>query len=174
MADQFKNYVDGNWLGAHSGNTFDNRNPANTDDLIGLFPASGADDVDAAVAAAKKAFAAWRLVPAPKRGEILYRVGELLKKYKEESGAHRDSRDGQGVEGNPRRCSGRHRLRVSQCRRGAAAVWRDHAGGVAQQIRHVGAHADRRVRVDHAVEFPAGDSYLETISGADLRQYGDT
>jgi alpha-ketoglutaric semialdehyde dehydrogenase len=84
MADQFKNYVDGNWLGAHSGNTFNNRNPANTDDLIGLFPASGADDVDAAVAAAKKAFAAWRLVPAPKRGEILYRVGELLKKHKED------------------------------------------------------------------------------------------
>ena len=84
MAQQYENFIDGKWQAAGSGKTFENRNPANTDDLIGLFPASGADDVDAAVAAAKKAFAAWRLVPAPKRGEILYRVGELLKKHKED------------------------------------------------------------------------------------------
>jgi alpha-ketoglutaric semialdehyde dehydrogenase len=84
MAEPFKNYIDGNWQVAGSGRSFENRNPANVDDLIGLFPASGAADVDAAVAAAKKAFPSWRLVPAPKRGEILYRVGELLKKYKEE------------------------------------------------------------------------------------------
>ena len=69
---------------ARSAKTFENRNPANRDDLIGLFPASSAEDVDAAVRAAKKAFNAWRLVPAPKRGELLYRVGEFLRKYKEE------------------------------------------------------------------------------------------
>ncbi len=84
MAQQFLNYVDGKWLAAKSGKTFENRNPANRDDLIGLFPSSNADDADAAVQAAKKAFTSWRLVPAPKRGEILYRVGELLKKNKEE------------------------------------------------------------------------------------------
>ena len=84
MADQFKNYVDGNWLAAKSGKVFENRNPADRDDLIGLFPASGAEDVEAAVRAAKSAFSTWRLVPAPKRGELLYRVGELLRKYKEE------------------------------------------------------------------------------------------
>jgi aldehyde dehydrogenase (NAD+) len=84
MADQYKNFIDGQWLTARSAKTFENRNPANRDDLIGLFPASSAEDVDAAVRAAKKAFNAWRLVPAPKRGELLYRVGELLRKYKEE------------------------------------------------------------------------------------------
>ncbi len=84
MGDNFKNQIDGKWLAAASAKTFENRNPADTDDLIGLFPASAAEDADGAVAAAKKAFASWRLVPAPKRGEILYRVGELLKKYKEE------------------------------------------------------------------------------------------
>jgi aldehyde dehydrogenase (NAD+) len=84
MAQQRENFIDGKWLAANSGKTFENRNPASTDDLIGLFPASTAEDVDAAVAAAKKAFAAWRLVPAPKRGEILYRAGELLKISKEE------------------------------------------------------------------------------------------
>ena len=84
MADQFKNYVDGKWLAAKSGKVFENRNPADRNDLIGSFPASGAEDVDAAVQAAKQAFSVWRLVPAPKRGELLYRVGELLRKHKEE------------------------------------------------------------------------------------------
>jgi aldehyde dehydrogenase (NAD+) len=84
MAEQFKNFIDGKWLAASTGRTFENRNPANRDDLIGLFPASNAADVDLAAAAAKRAFASWRLVPAPKRGEIIFRVGELLKKHKEE------------------------------------------------------------------------------------------
>jgi aldehyde dehydrogenase (NAD+) len=84
MADQSKNYIGGKWSAALSGKTFENRNPAKRDDLIGNFPASDAADVGAAVQAAKKAFATWRLVPAPKRGELLYRVGELLKKSKEE------------------------------------------------------------------------------------------
>jgi aldehyde dehydrogenase (NAD+) len=84
MAEQFNNYIDGKWRGAKSGKTFENRSPANRNDLIGLFPSSGEPDVDDAVAAAKKAFASWRLVPAPKRGELLYRVGELLKKHKED------------------------------------------------------------------------------------------
>jgi len=84
MAEQFKNYIDGKWRSAQTGKTFENRNPANRNDLIGFFPASGQGDVDDAVGAAKKAFASWRLVPAPKRGELLYRAGELLKKHKEE------------------------------------------------------------------------------------------
>ncbi|MGZ8483179.1 MAG: aldehyde dehydrogenase family protein, partial [Candidatus Binatia bacterium] len=81
---ELMNYIDGEWRATKSEKTLENRNPANSDDLICVFPASDATDVDAAVAAAKNAFAAWRLVPAPKRGEILYRVGELLKKSKEE------------------------------------------------------------------------------------------
>src|SRR5437660_3269691 len=84
MADRFKNFIDGKWVEAKSGKTFDNRNPANRNDLIGLFPASGQQDVDDAVRSAKHAFAKWRLVPAPKRGEMLYRVGELLRQHKEE------------------------------------------------------------------------------------------
>lgn len=84
MAELFKNFIDDEWVAAKSAKTFENRNPANRNDLIGLFPASAAKDADAAVQAAKKAFAAWRLVPAPKRGEILYRVGELLRKHKED------------------------------------------------------------------------------------------
>src|SRR5437762_11878844 len=84
MAEQFKNFIDAQWNGALSGNFFENRNPADRNDLIGLFPASDAGDVDRAVDAAKRAFNKWRLVPAPRRGEILYRIGELLKRRKEE------------------------------------------------------------------------------------------
>jgi aldehyde dehydrogenase (NAD+) len=84
MAEVFRNYIDGAWVGSKSGKTFENRNPANRHDLIGSFPASSLEDVNGAVQAAKKAFAHWRFVPAPKRGEILYRVGELLRRHKEE------------------------------------------------------------------------------------------
>jgi alpha-ketoglutaric semialdehyde dehydrogenase len=84
MSDIFKNYIDGKWLSSRSEKNLENRNPANRNDLIGLFPASNQHDVDAAVAAAKKAFGTWRLVPAPKRGEMLYRVGDLLRARKEE------------------------------------------------------------------------------------------
>ena len=65
------NYVDGEWVPSASGQTFENRNPANTDDLIGVFQQSNTKDVDAAIAAAAKAYEQWRLVPAPLRAEIL-------------------------------------------------------------------------------------------------------
>ena len=106
MAEVFKNYIDGAWVEAKSGKTFENRNPANRHDLIGLFPASSPDDVDGAVQAAKKAFARWRLVPAPKRGEILYRVGELLRQHKEEIARGDDPGDGQNLKGDTRRRPG--------------------------------------------------------------------
>jgi alpha-ketoglutaric semialdehyde dehydrogenase len=79
----FKNYINGEWSEAASGRAFENRNPANTDELIGIFPDSTAADVDAAVDAARAAFETWRLVPAPKRAEILFRAAEILSKRKE-------------------------------------------------------------------------------------------
>src|SRR6266581_3095511 len=82
-ANVFQNHIGGKWQGARSGQTFPNYNPA-TGDLLGNFPLSDQSDADAAVAAARAAFATWRLVPAPKRGEILFRLGELLTRHKEE------------------------------------------------------------------------------------------
>ena len=79
-----KNFINGEWKEAASGRAFENRNPANTDDLVGMFPASTSEDVDAAVTAASEALKSWRLVPAPKRGEILYRAAETLVRRKEE------------------------------------------------------------------------------------------
>ncbi|MHB8890084.1 MAG: aldehyde dehydrogenase family protein [Acidobacteriaceae bacterium] len=80
----YQNLIDGKWVSARNGKTLENRNPADTRELVATFPASDKQDVDAAVAAAKKAFATWRLVPAPKRAEILYRTGELLTQRKEQ------------------------------------------------------------------------------------------
>lgn len=78
------NFIGGRWVPAASGRTTENRNPADQDDLIGTFADSGAEDVEKAVAAAREAFPRWRALPAPKRGEILYRAAEILVKRKEE------------------------------------------------------------------------------------------
>ncbi|MBA2287046.1 MAG: aldehyde dehydrogenase family protein [Ktedonobacteraceae bacterium] len=82
-AEVFQNFIGGTWRDAESRQTFPNHNPA-TGELLGHFPRSAEAEANAAVAAAKTAFESWRLVPAPKRGEILYRVGELLTRHKEE------------------------------------------------------------------------------------------
>jgi acyl-CoA reductase-like NAD-dependent aldehyde dehydrogenase len=83
-ATTYNNYIDGEWVASRSGQTFENRNPANTDDLIGVFQQSTADDVRAAIAAASRAYERWRLVPAPKRGEILFKAAQLFVERKEQ------------------------------------------------------------------------------------------
>jgi alpha-ketoglutaric semialdehyde dehydrogenase len=79
----YQNLIGGQWLPAASGKTILNLNPADHSDVIGAFPSSNAEDVALAVAAAKKAFATWQLVPAPKRAEILVRAGNTLIQNKE-------------------------------------------------------------------------------------------
>jgi len=79
----YKNFVNGEWVASSGGKTFENRNPANSDDLVGTFQESNAADLNAAVDAADRAFQSWRLVPAPKRAEYIYRVGEIMKRDKE-------------------------------------------------------------------------------------------
>jgi len=84
MSREYKNFIAGEWCEAISGERFENRNPADQDDLIGTFPKSDSRDVDAAVAAARKAYKSWRLAPAPGRGDILKKVGDILVQRKEE------------------------------------------------------------------------------------------
>ena len=79
-----KNYINGEWVEARGGGALEDRNPADRAELIGIFPASTQEDVNDAVDAAKAAFRKWRLVPAPKRAEILYRAAETLVKRKED------------------------------------------------------------------------------------------
>jgi aldehyde dehydrogenase (NAD+) len=79
----FHNFIDGSWVPSKSGRTFEDRNPANRDDLIGLFQDSDREDVEAAVRAAERAYCSWRLVPAPKRAEVLFAAAQIIAARKE-------------------------------------------------------------------------------------------
>src|SRR5438309_7298492 len=80
----YRNFIDGEWVESETGQTFENRNPADTRDVVGIFQKSGKADVDAAVDAARRAFLKWRLVPAPRRAEIVYLAAEMLAERKED------------------------------------------------------------------------------------------
>ncbi|MBI5549786.1 MAG: aldehyde dehydrogenase family protein [Deltaproteobacteria bacterium] len=78
MPETFKNYVAGQWIDCRSRKTFDHVNPANNGEIVGRFQASGAEDVHAACDAAERAWPQWAQVPAPKRGEYLFKAADLL------------------------------------------------------------------------------------------------
>ena len=83
-APVYDNYIDGRWVASTSGKTFENRNPANTGDLIGLFQDSSRADVEGAIQAAARAYETWRLVPAPVRAELLFKAAQLIAERKEQ------------------------------------------------------------------------------------------
>lgn len=84
MAKKYKNYINGEWMEPSTDEYVENINPANTDDIIGLFPMSGVEDVDVACKSAYEAYKSWRLVPAPQRAHYLMEVGDILTRRKEE------------------------------------------------------------------------------------------
>jgi aldehyde dehydrogenase (NAD+) len=75
MPDRFSNYINGEWV---SGDAFENRNPANIDEVVGLFTKGSASDVEGAAESAGKALPAWSSLPAPARGNFLYKVADIL------------------------------------------------------------------------------------------------
>lgn len=77
MPETFRNYINGQWV---DGATFENRNPANTDEVVGLFVKGTATDVDHAADAAQAAFAKWSAMPGPARGAFLFKVADILEK----------------------------------------------------------------------------------------------
>ena len=79
----YLNYINGEWAPGAGGETFENVNPADTRDVIGRFPVSTEEDVTRAVDAARGAFDRWRRTPAPRRAEILFRLGEILIRQKD-------------------------------------------------------------------------------------------
>src|ERR1700746_43804 len=79
----YHNFIDGEWVEASTGQTFENRNPADTRDVVGIFPRSAKTDVDTAIDAAKRAFLKWRLGPAPRRAEIIYRAAQIFAQRQE-------------------------------------------------------------------------------------------
>jgi alpha-ketoglutaric semialdehyde dehydrogenase len=84
MGERFLNYINGEWVSAAAGETFENINPSNTDEILGSFPRSRRSDVDKAVASSLDAFQEWENMPPPARGNILYEAGRIMASRKEE------------------------------------------------------------------------------------------
>lgn len=92
MPPQFANYINGEW--APVSRTFENRNPANTDEVVGVFAKGSAADIDAAAAAAEAALPGWSSMPAPARGNILYKAADILEKKFDQLGAEMSREEG--------------------------------------------------------------------------------
>jgi alpha-ketoglutaric semialdehyde dehydrogenase len=79
----YRNFINGEWVESVTHECFEDLNPADRSELVGLFPRSTPEDVNRAVEAACEAYKSWRLLPAPKRGEILFRAARLLVERKD-------------------------------------------------------------------------------------------
>ena len=90
----FKNYINGEWADSKSGKTFPNINPANTEETVGLFQASVAEDVEDACRAAAAARSSWADLPATKRGEYLFKAAELLENRLQQLGEEMTREEG--------------------------------------------------------------------------------
>src|ERR671914_2353610 len=84
MGRDFGNFINGEWIDAVSGETFESRNPADTTEVLGNFAKSAAADVDRAVQAAREAYSSWMMTPVPERADYVLRVALLLDERKEE------------------------------------------------------------------------------------------
>lgn len=93
----FKNYIAGQWVAARNGATTPNINPAATTDIVGQFPACGAEDAQAAVDAAQAAFAAWRDLPVTRRAAVLLRAADYLDQHADAIGTDLAREEGKGV-----------------------------------------------------------------------------
>ena len=127
----YKNFIDGEWVDASTGETFENRNPADNRDLVGIFQKSGPADVAAAVDSAKRAFVKWRLVPAPRRAEMIFAAAAILMERKEEYA--RDMTREMGKILKETRGDVQEAIDAAILQRGrrTASVWSDRTFGVA-------------------------------------------
>jgi delta 1-pyrroline-5-carboxylate dehydrogenase len=148
----YHNYIGGKWVPSESGEVFENINPADTRDVIGRFPLSTSEDVKRAVNAAREAFDRWRRTPAPRRAEILFRLGEILIRDKSKFAADMTREMGK--------------------------VLAETGGDVQEAIDctyytagEVCATTSRALRAYHSVEFPDGYPVVEIDSRACLRQH---
>ena len=166
-----KNYIDGNWVPSASGQTFENRNPANTDDLIGVFQQSNAQDVEAAIDAAARAYESWRLVPAPLRAEMLFKAAQIIAARKEEFA--RDMTREMGKVLNETRGDVQEAIDMTFYMAGEGR--RMFGQTVPSELRNKFAMSVRQplgvCSIITPWNFPDGDSVVEDHPGARLRQY---
>ena len=170
-AKVFKNFIGGEWVESRSGQTYENLNPADTRDVIGVFQRSDKRDVDDAVSAARQAFERWRLVPAPKRAEIIYRAGEILLERKEEYARQMTREMGKVL----KETRGDVQEAIDTAYYMAGEGRRLFGATVPSELPNKFAMAVRMpigvVRHDRAVELSHGDSFMEASAGAGVRQH---
>ena len=167
----YKNYIDGEWVAPKHGNTMENRNPANTDEVLGIFPLSASEDVEAAVAAAKIAYKSWRLAPAPKRAEILYRAAEILVQRKEEFSRDMTREMGKVLAETRGDVQEAIDMTYYMAGEGRRLFGQTTPSELPNKFAMSVRQSDGRLRADHAVEFSDGDSVVENDAGAGVRQY---
>ena len=169
----FKNFVAGAWVEPSSGEYFDNINPADTTDVIGRFPLSAAADVERAVKSAKKGFELWSRTPAPARGDVLRRAGDLLVKRKDEIADLMTREMGKPIA----ETKGDVQEGIDTAYYAATEGRRLFGHTVPSELRSKWAMSFRRpigdLRHHHAVQLSARDSDVEDFPRAALRQRGD-
>ena len=161
----YLNWIGGEWIEAHDGGEFQNRNPA-TGETLHTFADATTADIDAAAAAARAAQPAWANTPAPRRAEVLFRAAEISVRRKERNWRVICPGNGQGDAGSPRRYPGRHRHDLLHGRGGSASGRTDRAVGIGGQVRRVGAHAGGSGGRDYTLELPIRDPDLENHARA--------
>ena len=167
----FKNFIAGEWVDAASGETFESTSPA-TGELIGTFPKSGPEDVDRAIVAAREAYEDWRLVPAPARGEILYRFGGLVREHKDELALLMSREMGKVLPeagGDVQEAIDMSFYMAGEGRRLFGHTTPSELRDKFNMSVRMPIGVDRR---DHAVEFPDRDPVVEDRTGARLREHG--
>ena len=169
----YHNFIDGAWVPSVSGKLFENRNPANTDDLIGLFQQSTRDGRRARRSMPRgRAYRHWRLVPAPRRAEMLFRAAQLLAERKE--ALARDMTREMGKVLDETRGDVQEAIDMTYFMAGEGR--RQYGQTVPSELRDKFAMSVRQplgVCGDHhAVEFSDGDPVVEDHPGARLRQHG--
>jgi hypothetical protein len=168
--------IDGEWVEAASGATFETINPA-TEKRLAEAAHGEKEDIDRAVRAARKAFAyesEWRRMSPSARGKLIWRIGDLIEQHAEELAMLESLDNGKpmGVArvadvplvGRPLPLHGR--LADEDPRRHDADL-----GGRRVSVLHA-ARAGRRGRPDHPLELPAADGGLEARSRAGMRLHG--
>ena len=170
MTERHLNYIAGEWQPARSGATFEDRNPADERDLIGLFPDSDAADVADAVASVAPAWPAWAAQSPEVRADVLFKAADLMAQRADAIAAELTREEGKTLteaRNEARRIAANFRLYAGEALRLNGETYPSDSG----QIGAFGAPAGRRGRRHHAVELSAVDGRAQARPGACRRQW---
>jgi aldehyde dehydrogenase (NAD+) len=91
---EFKNLIGGEWVNSSNGVTFESRNPANPDEIVGIFPMATQAETRRAIEAARSALPGWANMPPPDRGAILQRASQIVEARLDEMAAQLTPEEG--------------------------------------------------------------------------------